>query len=153
LDTGAANTAAQVKGSTVSEKAKIMNQYSAKILFQWRPVRYGNSRKRRVCEVRIVTYQAASAVSALKKAKKIGKDEQYTEKKADGEIAFEFIGVMELQDISSAFSEGEVWSEIIEMVEPMERQKQLIPDESELDAMRKFAPTKRGRLTYDWKGR
>jgi len=39
------------------------------------------------------------------------------------------------------------------MVEPMERQKQLIPDESELDAMRKIAPTKRGRLTYDWADR
>jgi len=103
--------------------------------------------------VRIVTYQAASATSALKKAKKIGKDEQHIEKKADGEIAFEFIGVMELKDISTAFTEGEVWSELVEMVEPMERQKHLIPDESELDAMRKIAPTKRGRLTYDWADR
>lgn len=130
-----------------------MNQYSAKLLFQWRPVRNGNSRKRRVCEVRIVTYQAASATSALKKAKKIGKDEEYTEKKTDGEIAFEFVGVMELKEISTAFSEGEVWSELVEMVEPMERQKQLIPDESVLDAMRKIAPSKRGRLTYDWADR
>ena len=127
-----------------------MNQYSAKLLFQWRPVRNGNSRKRRVCEVRIVTYQAASAVSALKKTKKIGKDGEYTEKKANGEIAFEFVGVMELKDISTALSEGEVWSELVEMVEPMERQKQLIPDESELDAMRKIAPSGRGRLKHDW---
>ena len=104
-----------------------MNQYSAKLLFQWRPVRNGKSRKRRVCEVRIVTYQAASAVSALKKAKKIGKNEQYTEKKADGEIAFEFIGVMELKDISMNFSEGEVWSELVEMVEPMETAKTANP--------------------------
>lgn len=130
-----------------------MNQYSTKLLFQWRPVRNGNSRKRRICEVRIVTYQAASASAALKKATKIGKDNQYTEKKADGEVAFEFIGVMELKDISTAFTEGDVWSEIIEMVEPMERQAQLIPDESELDAMRKIAPAKRGRLTYDWADR
>ncbi|MDD2468396.1 MAG: hypothetical protein PHI97_30825 [Desulfobulbus sp.] len=126
-----------------------LKQYSAKLLFQWRPVRNGNIRKRRVCEVRIVTYQAAGAVLALKKAKKIGKDEQYIEKKADGEIGFEFVGVMELKDISTGFSEGEVWSELVEMVKPMERQKQLIPDESELDAMRKIAPTKRGRLKHD----
>lgn len=59
---------------------------------------------------------------------------------------------MELKDISTAFP-GEVWSDLVEMVEPMERQKQLIPDESELDAMRKIAPTKRGRLTYDWADR
>jgi hypothetical protein len=130
-----------------------MNQYSAKLLFQWRPVRNGISRKRRVCEVRIVTYQASSAVSALKKANKIGKDEQYIEKKADGEIAFEFIGLMELKEVSTTFPEGEVWSELVEMIEPMERQQQLIPDESELDAMRKIAPAKRGRLTYDWKDR
>jgi len=130
-----------------------MNQYSAKLLFQWRPVRNGNSRKRRVCEVRIVTYQAASAVLALQRAKEIGKEEQYTEKKADGEVAFEFVGVMELKDVSTGFSDGEVWSELVEMVEPMERQKQLIPDESELDAMRKFALSKRGRLKYDWADR
>lgn len=130
-----------------------MNQYSAKLLFQWRPVRNGKSRKRRVCEVRIVTYQAANATSALKKAHKIGREEQYTEQKPDGEIAFEFVGVMELKDVSTAFHEGEVWSELLEMVEPMERQKQLIPDESELDAMRKIAPSKRGRLTYDWADR
>ncbi len=130
-----------------------MNQYSAKLLFQWRPVRNGNSRKRRVCEVRIVTYQVASAVSALKKAKEIGKDEEYTEEKANGEIAFEFVGVMELKDISTAFYEGEVWSELVEMVEPMERQKQLIPNESELDAMREIAPSGRGRLQYDWADR
>lgn len=130
-----------------------MNQYSAKLLFQWRPVRNGTSRKRRVCEVRIVTYQAASAVSALKKAKKIGKDEEYTEEKVNGEIAFEFVGVMELKDISTTFSEGEVWSELVEMVEPMERQKQLIPDESELDAMREIVPSGRGCLQYDWADR
>ncbi len=130
-----------------------MNQYSAKLLFQWRPVRNGSSRKRRVCEVRIVTYQATSAESALERAKKIGSGEQYTEMKADGEVAFEFVGLMELKDLSTGFSEGEVWSELMEMVEPMERQNQLIPDESELDAMRKFAPSKRGRLKYDWADR
>lgn len=130
-----------------------MEQYSAKLLFQWRPILNGISRRRRVCEVRIVTYQADGAVSALKKAKQIGKGEQYTEKKAGGEIAFEFVGVLELQDVSSAFSEGEVWSELVEMVEPMERKKSLIPDESDLAAMRKTAPNRRGRLTYDWKDR
>lgn len=130
-----------------------MNQYSAKLLFQWRPVRNGDSRKRRVCEVRIVTYQAASAALALQRAKEIGKEEQYTEMKPNGEVAFEFVGVMELKDVSTGFSEGEVWSELVEMVEPMERQEQLIPDESELDAMRTFASSKRGRLKYDWADR
>ncbi len=131
----------------------MMNQYSAKLLFQWRPIRNGISRKRRVCEVRIITYQSANAATALKKAKKIGKDEQYTEKKTDGEIAFEFVGVMELKDISTAFPEGEVWSELVEMLEPMERQEQLIPNEKELDAMRESALSQRNRLKYDWADR
>lgn len=130
-----------------------MNQYSAKLLFQWRPVRNGDSRKRRVCELRIVTFQSVNPDSALKRAKEIGTSEEYFEEKPDGKVAFEFVGVMELKDISTGFPDGEVWSELVEMIEPMERQEKLIPDESELDAMKKAAPSMRGRLSYDWANR
>lgn len=100
--------------------------------------------------MRIVTFQAATPDSALKRANKIGKTGEYSEGKPDGEIAFEFVGVMELKDISTGYQDGEVWSEIIEMIEPMERQQNIIPDESELDVMRKVAPIVRGRLKFDW---
>lgn len=103
--------------------------------------------------MRIVTYKSASPDLALKKAKEIGKNQEYIEEKSNGEVAFEFVGVLELKDLSTAFKDGEVWSELVEMIEPMERQKQIIPDESELDAMRKLATRKSGRLKYDWADR
>lgn len=127
-----------------------MNQYSAKLLFQWRPLRRGISRKRRVCEERIVTFSARSGKAALSKAKKIGIKGQYTERKEDGKVFFEFVGVLELKDISIGYSEGEVWYEIREMVEPMERRRNIVPNESNLDALKSSAPDNRGRLSYHW---
>ena len=114
-----------------------MNKYSAKLLFQWRPVRKGVSRKRRVCEERIIVIEAVSAREALKKVKKIGKKEEYNETNDGIKIFFEFIGVQELKDISLSFSDGEVWYELREMVNPMERKSKLIPKENKLDALRK----------------
>jgi hypothetical protein len=66
-----------------------MRQYSAKLLFQWRPVRSGKSRKRRVCEERIVTFSAKSAQFALSKAKKYGNDEEFKEDHDECIVFFE----------------------------------------------------------------
>ena len=128
-----------------------MKQYSAKMLFQWRPVRNGISRKRRICEKRIVTFSASNAEEALKRVTKIGKSEEYTEQKPNGKVYFEFIGVLELKDITLNYSDGEVWSEIKEMVEPMERKDKIIPKKHELDALRKKSKSASGRLTYSWR--
>jgi hypothetical protein len=125
-----------------------MIQYSAKLLFRWRPIRNGISRKRRVCEVRIVTFQESTPESALKWAKKYGNSEEYIEEKSDGKVCFEFVGVLELKDTSLNFSDGEVWSEIKEMVEPFERREKIIPKESTLDAIRRVALNISRRLKY-----
>ena len=125
-----------------------MKQFSCKLLFQWRPIRNGIVRQRRVCEERIVTYKAKNSESALKWAKKYGKSEEFTENIEDGEVHFEFIGVLALKDITLAFDEGEVWYEIKEMVKPSERRDKIIPKESELEAIRKKVPKQIGRLKY-----
>jgi hypothetical protein len=125
-----------------------MIHYSCKLLFQWRPIRNGIIRKRRVCEERIVVYKAKDPKSALKWAKEYGKSEEYVEGKSNGQVCFEFVGVLELKDISLNFNEGEVWSEIKEMIEPFERRDQIIPKESELDALKKVSPKRPGRLSY-----
>lgn len=72
---------------------------------------------------RIVIYPADSPNAALLKAKLLGKAEEYSERRDEVDIYFEFVGVMELQDITTNFADGEVWSELQEMVEPMERRE------------------------------
>ena len=59
-----------------------------------------------------------------------------------------FVGILELKDISFNFAEGEVWSEIREMVSPMERKADLIPDKQKLDLFCKVAPSGKARLKY-----
>lgn len=127
-----------------------MKQYAAKLLFQWRPVKNGVSRKRRVCEERIVIFPAKSDGVALLKAKKLGHKGQFVEQKNNGAVHFEFVGVLELKDITLGYSEGEVWYEILEMKQPMERRRKIIPKETTLDALRKTVSPTRGRLGYDW---
>jgi len=124
-----------------------MNHYSAKLLFQWLPIRSGKTRKRRVCEKRIVTFTAETPEAALQKAKDIGSSEEYVEEKSDGKVCFEFIGVLELMDVSMNIEEGEVWSELVEMIEPEKRINKIIPDEESLHALRQ-PPNCRGRLKY-----
>lgn len=123
-----------------------MRQYSAKLLFQWRPVRNGRSRKRRVCEERIVTFAARSPKTALSKAKRIGTSEQFTDSRDGVSIFFEFVGVLQLMDVSLSYEEGEVWWELVERVQPSERRSSLIPPERELDALRRDVPKGRSRL-------
>ena len=125
-----------------------MNQYSAKLLFQWRPTKNGISRKRRVCEERIFTFFASSPELAYNKANKYGKDEQFEEIYEKSEVYFEFIGILELKEISSSYAEGEVWSEIKEMVSPDERKEKIVPTKEELDVFQKFSPNHKLKYRY-----
>ena len=50
-------------------------------------------------------------------------------------IGFELVGVLDLLYLSAACEPDEVWYDICEMVEPMERKERLIPPESELQAI------------------
>lgn len=121
----------------------MMKRYGAKLLFQWRPERDGRSRRRRVCEERIVVVKAASEESALRKAKRLGVRAEFDHPahgRSRGHVFFEFVGVLALV---SLIDDDEVWYSLMEMMEPMERREQIIPpDEQLLSAGRKPGPRK-----------
>jgi hypothetical protein len=124
-----------------------VRQYSAKLLFQWRPVRSGRSRKRRVCEERIVTFASRSPEAALGKANRLAASENRVERHGDLTLHFEFIGVLQLVELVGEDPDPrvrEVWWEHVERVSPSERRAQLIPRPNQLHALRKKFP--RGRL-------
>ena len=80
---------------------------------------------------------ARSAKHALSIAKKKGRDATYNFKTVHKTTNyFEFIGILELLNLDSKCEEYEVWYELREMLEPMERKSKLILSESELEAIR-----------------
>jgi hypothetical protein len=110
----------------------LTKRFSAKLLFQWRPERDGVSRRRRVCEERIVVVQAASERAALRKAKQIGARGEFDHPaygRRGGHVFFEFIGVLALVKL---IDEDEVWYSLMEMIEPMERRGSIIPSDDDL---------------------
>ena len=114
-----------------------MKRYAAKLLFQFRVDRNGDSGKRRVCEERIIVIEAASAASALTKAKRRGKKGENKYPNHDGHIVcFEFIGIMDLLHLGIECEADEVWYDIQERLLPMERRGKLVPAEAELHAIR-----------------
>ena len=113
-----------------------MARYSAKLMFQFRVDRNGDSGKRRKCEERIVVLQASTAVSALRKAKRIGTKCEISYANTDGNtVYFEFIGVIDLLHLGVECEADEVWYEIRERLLPMERRDHFIPDEADLCAI------------------
>jgi hypothetical protein len=113
-----------------------MNRYSAKLLFQFRVTKGGDSGKRRLCEERIITINAPSARDALLKAKRSGRKSQNKYNNDDGNsVRFEFIGVVELLHLGAECAADEVWYDVIERLQPSERRRQFIPPESQLNAI------------------
>jgi Domain of unknown function (DUF4288) len=112
-------------------------RYSAKLLFQFRVMVDGSAGKRRICEERIITLRAQNAKAALQAAKKSARSAEHTYKNNEGNrVHFEFIGVLELLCLDPACDANEVWYEIVDRIEPMERKSKLIPAESKLNAIR-----------------
>ncbi|MEW6302248.1 MAG: DUF4288 domain-containing protein [Verrucomicrobiota bacterium] len=109
-------------------------RYAAKLLFQFRVESEG---KRRLCEERIILVPARSGKAALTKAKRHAKASEFSYKNSDARrVHFEFIGVMDLLHLGPECEPGEVWYDIVEYVQPMERRKKLLPPESKLNAIR-----------------
>ncbi|WP_149109046.1 DUF4288 domain-containing protein [Limnoglobus roseus] len=125
-----------------------MNRYAAKLLFQFR-VRIGTEDgKKRLCEERIVAFQAVSARAALTSAKRRGKSGEHSYANGDGNaVYFEFIGVMELVCLDPQCGPDEVWYEIKERLLPKERKRRLIPPESVLEAIRNEPQSPSTRVT------
>ena len=115
---------------------KHLKHYSAKLLFQFRVSVNGSSGKRRICEERIILISAPSAKDALREAKREGKVAQYGYRNSDGNmVRFELVGVLDLLSRNVKSAPKEVWYDIVQRVEPMERKKSLVPTFHELNAI------------------
>lgn len=129
-----------------------MKRYSAKLLFQYRTDHAKENR--RVCEERIVTFEARSPRLALRTARAIGRKAQFTSRpsfykqasycassykkaaadvaymrNATGRIHFEFVGVLDMVDLTDLCEANEVWYDIRRRRVPIER---LIPSDERL---------------------
>jgi hypothetical protein len=119
------------------KKTPSQKRYSAALLFQYRVMVNGSPGKRRLCEKRIIHFRASDARSALGHAKRRGKEAEHRYRNKEGNpVFFEFVGVRDLIGCDPACEPDEVWYQTVEMVQPMERRRQLIPPESQLCAMR-----------------
>jgi hypothetical protein len=131
------------------EKSK---RYAAKLLFQFRVGR-AESNRRRVCEERIIILQASSARRALSAAKRCGKTAQLTYRNVDWRrVQFEFVGVLDLLHLGRECDEIEVWYDIKEMIEPMERRSKLLPSDLELLHPGVLVGSQRLRKTVPFRG-
>jgi len=112
-------------------------RYAASLLFQYRVMVDGNPGKRRLCEKRVITIRSSDAHAALAEARKCGREAQHSYRNDDGNrVHFEFVGVRELLCLDPECAENEVWYEIVDLMTPMERKNELIPRESQLNAIR-----------------
>jgi hypothetical protein len=122
-----------------------VKRFSAKLLFQFRVVINNDSRKRRICEERILVINAATAKQALARAKRRGTASQYDYLNSEkNRVYFEFIGVTDLLELGWECEEDEVWYDITEKLLPSERRDKWVPPESELNAI-KFDSTRKKR--------
>lgn len=116
-----------------ARRAKPPERYAAKLLFQFRVTADGESNRRRLCEERIVLIEADSPASALATAKRRGRAGKHRYKNPAGDaVHFEFVGVMDLMHLGVECEPGEVWYEMRERVEPMERRSRTLPTDEQL---------------------
>jgi len=117
-----------------------MIKFAACLLFQFKTVTNGNVNKKRICEERIYHINAISADEAYLKAKQTGKDEEFSYQDGDKFISFEFIGTVDLIELSNFDEKNHVWSRFVEKLYPMERKDKIIPSKEKLTV---FKPNKR----------
>ncbi len=123
--------------TAMAKKGLCRKRYSAELLFQYRVMVDGTAGKRRLCERRIIHFRAPDGRSALAHAKRRGKESEHHYQNNQGNpVFFEFVGVRDLRCCDPACEPDEVWYDIVEMVRPMERRRQIIPPESQLCAIR-----------------
>jgi Domain of unknown function (DUF4288) len=120
-------------------KEQLKGKYAAKLLFQYRIVKKIGYDKKRLCEESIVQFEATAPKDAVRKAKSIGKTWQFKYKNTHGNfVRFEFVGILELRAMGDELEKYQVWYEFKELVEPMERKRKILPNESQLAAIREI---------------
>jgi len=111
-----------------------MPRYAAKLLFQFR-IELDDASKRRICEERIINFNASSPRTAISKADQRGKQAEFSYENDEGNtVRFEFIGIADIMALGTEAADDEVWYEIHERMTPMERRDKLIPTQAMLRA-------------------
>ena len=123
-----------------SGRGSIGGLYAAKLLFEFRVIVDGVPGARRLCEERLILLQAPRAREALHEAKRQARRSQHRYRNSDNSpVLFQFVGVMDLLHLGVECEPNEVWYSIGERMRPMERRQEILPKESELQALREEA--------------
>lgn len=109
-----------------------MDRYAALMLFQFRTDNKGVINKRRVCEERIIIFEADDSEIAHKMAEMRGLEEEHSYSDNGINVFFEFVGIIELIELGECLDKDEVWWRMVEKVNPMENRDKLIPEKCEL---------------------
>jgi hypothetical protein len=119
-------------------------RYVARLLYQYADINPKLRAKRRLCEESMILVTATSAQEALRLAKRHARRRRFTIRTTDGgRLAFEFVGVRDLLHLGAECQPNEVWYDIIRLVRPLERRRQILPRETDLNAIRAEQANKR----------
>ena len=105
-----------------------MPRYSAKLLFIWDPDPVTGSRRRRLCEERILVFRSRGPRDAVRKAKALGKENEI---RCDSGHRLRFAGVLQCMAIEW-LDPDEVWWEYQRRDNPERWARRTVPPESRL---------------------
>ena len=108
--------------------------YAAILLVQFRNESYNT--KRRVCEERLIKFKSHSSEEALLYSNKRGKEEEYDSIQDNQHVWFEFIGIIDIFEVTTFDDTDEVCSRFVERILPMERKNKIIPQKNKLSLFR-----------------
>jgi hypothetical protein len=110
--------------------------YSAKLLFEFAVLVGGTIGVRRLCEERLILIEASDAQAAVREARRQGRAAQYRYRNNEGNpVLFRFVGILDLVHLGIECQPNEVWYDITERVRPMERRRDILPAEADLNAV------------------
>ncbi len=126
-----------------------LRRYAAKLLFQFRWETDGISNRKRICEELVIHVSDISDERALRQVRRIARKKEFDYHLDSKHIFYEFIGIPDLREFGIELDPDEVWWEFREMLTPMERKDQIIPDKEELSVFKNPATRrKKGRVRF-----
>jgi hypothetical protein len=117
------------------------DRYAAKLLFQFRVMIGDDPGIRRLCEERIIVFEAPSTEAAIQTARMRGSAAEHDYENDDGyQVYFELVGIRDMICLGAECEDDEVWYDIFEKVRPMEKASALTMSDERLT--RRIAGTK-----------
>ena len=109
------------------------DRYAAKLLFQFRVMIGEDPGARRLCEERIIVFEAPSVEVAIQTARMRGRATEFDYENDDGyQVYFELIGIRDMVFLGVECEDDEVWYDIFEKVRPMENASTLTMSDERL---------------------